>query len=93
MKVRIRDWDDMVKEYGSRFYYQPGTQIQGDICHINTPGIIFLDTMRKYCGLVLDVELYDEPVVIFIHDGYQFTTDMCVPLSVLRDEKLKILLT
>lgn len=43
-KVRVRQWDDMVEEFGESF----GT--------IDTPCFLFLGSMKKYCGEVVTIE-------------------------------------
>lgn len=42
-KVRVRDWDDMVKEFG--------------ICggNITIPGCYFVDYMKKYCNCIVTI--------------------------------------
>ena len=42
-KVRVRQWDDMVKEFGERF----GA--------IDTPFCFFISSMKVYCGLVYEI--------------------------------------
>ena len=90
-RVRIRDWDDMVKEYE----IEDTIINQGCICTTtsnNSNGIptkyYFIDNMRKYCGEEFDVFIYGGEFMI---DIFTFTIDMCVPLDVLRDEKLTLL--
>ena len=43
-RVKIREWDDLVKEYGK--------DSRGFMCN---PGATFVDTMRKYCGKILTI--------------------------------------
>lgn len=43
-KVRIREWDELVKEYG--------IDSNG---YIRNPGATFVDSMRKYCGKILTI--------------------------------------
>lgn len=43
--VRVRDWEDMAAEYGTK----PGTT------YINCPYWVFTDRMRDYCGMVFTV--------------------------------------
>ena len=45
-KVRVRQWDDMVKEYG----------LLGDLEKvICTPGCSFTNGMKKFCGRVVTI--------------------------------------
>lgn len=42
-KVRVRDWDDMVKEFG----------ICGE--NITIPGCYFVELMKKYCNCIVTI--------------------------------------
>ena len=67
-KVRVRQWDDMEKEFGLDF--------NGN--DISVPNCGFVKEMRKYCGFVVTIHnLTCKDIKYFIEedDGYFFWTD------------------
>ena len=75
-KVRIREWDDMVEEYGVSFC---------DAITIPDEDV-FTDTMKKYCGTTHTVtkENYHKLKKGFFLDGYVITDGM---VNIVIDEE------
>ena len=64
--VRIRDWDDMKREYG--------VDSEGDI---DCPNGVFITQMRKYCGEIFTITGVDDEEVLGHGLGnWWITTDM-----------------
>jgi hypothetical protein len=64
--VRVKEWDDMVKEYG---YYEWGKRIE---TISETSGLLFTREYEKYCGKcykiveILKDEVYDTNELIYV---------------------------
>ena len=64
MKIRIREWEDMEREFGLDEY--------GDIdCYYN-----FIKGMKKYCGKIIEIDEVTFIKDAFIYDNWIFTDDM-----------------
>lgn len=63
-KVRIREWDDMLKDFG---------ESAGDI---RTPSCFFVDGMRRFCGQVLTIEDDYGGRYTMFENSYSWTDDM-----------------
>ena len=70
--VRVREWDDMVQEYGLNQY-----------CNIATGAISFKPYMRRFCGRVYRVAAIRRPIIKIvgndggnIPDSYLFSFEM-----------------
>lgn len=66
-KVRVRDWDDMVKEFG--------------ICggNITIPGCYFVDYMKKYCNCIVTISeltIHDKYLVEEDSNGFYWCDEM-----------------
>ena len=79
--VKVRQWDDMKKEYGISYE-------RSNICF--DPGILvincrekFTEEMRKYCGETIKInenmEKYFNKYGVFIYKGHAISTDMLEP--------------
>lgn len=75
-KVRVRQWDDMVKEFG---------YMNGDRNYINTPMVAVMPEMKQYCGKVVTIckvykldNAYDVSEDMY---GYYWTDDMFEPIE------------
>lgn len=71
-KVRVRDWDDMVKEFG--------------ICggNITIPGCYFIDYMKKYCNCIVTISeltIHDKYLVEEDSNGFCWCDEMFEPLD------------
>ena len=71
-KVRVRDWDDMVKEFG--------------ICggNISIPGCHFVDYMKKYCNCIVTISeltIHDKYLVEEDSNGFYWCDEMFEPLD------------
>lgn len=71
-KVRVRDWDDMVKEFG--------------ICggNITIPGCHFVDYMKKYCNCIVTISeltIHDKYLVEEDSNGFYWCDEMFEPLD------------
>ena len=71
-KVRVRDWDDMVKEFG--------------ICggNITIPGCYFVDYMKKYCNCIVTISeltIHDKYLVEEDSNGFYWCDEMFEPLD------------
>lgn len=72
-RVRIRQWDDMVDEFGTRQWEDPAEGIREDIpC-----ACIFLDSMKYLCGRILTVKhaAINDDIISFV-DGLSISVDM-----------------
>ena len=90
-KVRIREFDDMEKQYGYRYV--------GDTKVINVY-MSFTEDMKKICGDIIDIDEEMEEVYekrgYFYYQGFSISTDMLEPYEELdvinipvKDEYLK----
>ena len=86
--VKIREWDDMKKEYGISYE-------RGNSCF--DPGILvincrekFTEEMRKYCGETIKINENMERSFnnygVFIYRGHAISTDMLEPYVVYEEE-------
>lgn len=71
-KVRVRDWDDMVKEFG--------------ICggNITIPGCYFVELMKKYCNCIVTISkptINDKYLVKEDENGFYWCDEMFEPLD------------
>lgn len=75
-KVRVRQWDDMVKEFG---------YLCKDDTIINMPVSYFTNHMRQYCGKVVTIckvyELNNAYAVCEDRYGYYWADDMFEPIE------------
>lgn len=72
-KVRVRQWDDMEKEFG--------LSIDGNI---NMTGWVFTKFMKDFCGKVLVVDgVKEDDFAYLLHNGefYYFTDEMLEPVE------------
>lgn len=82
-KVRVRDWDDMVKEFG----------ICGE--NITIPGCYFIDYMKKYCNCIVTISeltVHDKYLVKEDSSGFCWCDEMFEPYDKLDnalDEMMK----
>lgn len=59
--VRVRDWDDMLAEYGP----------DGRSNYITTPGnIVFIQSMKKFCGNIYTVDSFSCDDNYYLRDEY-----------------------
>ena len=76
-KVRVRQWDDMAKEYGFI------NSVKRDI---DIPGCTFVNSMKKFCGSVVTISniVSDNSIYLIKEDGYlwYWTNDMFEPYKV-----------
>lgn len=90
-KVRIREFDDMEKQYGYRYV--------GDTKAINV-FMSFTEDMKKICGDIIDIDEEIEEIYkkrgYFYYQGFTISTDMLEPYEELdvinipvKDEYLK----
>ena len=86
--VKIRQWDDMKKEYGisyerSNICFDPG--ISAINCREK-----FTEEMRKYCGETIKInenmERSFNKYGVFIYKGHAISTDMLEPYVVYEEE-------
>ena len=86
--VKIREWDDMKKEYGISYE-------RGNSCF--DPGILvincrekFTEEMRKYCGETIKInenmERSFNKYGVFSYNGHAISTDMLEPYVVYEEE-------
>ena len=86
--VKIRQWDDMKKEYGISYE-------RGNSCF--DPGILvincrekYTEDMRKYCGETIKInenmERSFNKYGVFIYKGHAISTDMLEPYVVYEEE-------
>ena len=86
--VKIRQWDDMKKEYGISYE-------RSNICF--DPGILvincrekYTEDMRKYCGETIKInenmERSFNKYGVFIYKGHAISTDMLEPYVVYEEE-------
>ena len=86
--VKIRQWDDMKKEYGISYE-------RGNSCF--DPGILvincrekYTEDMRKYCGETIKInenmERSFNKYGVFIYRGHAISTDMLEPYVVYEEE-------
>lgn len=71
-KVRVRDWDDMVKEFG----------ICGE--NITIPGCYFVELMKKYCNCIVTISgltIHDKYSVEEDSNGFYWCDEMFEPLD------------
>ena len=87
--VKIRQWDDMVSEYGISYE-------RGNSCF--DPGILvincrkkFTEEMKKYCGETIKInenmERSFNKYGIFIYNGHAISTDMLEPCIIVEEKK------
>ena len=87
--VKIRQWDDMVSEYGISYE-------RGNSCF--DPGILvincrkkFTEEMKKYCGETIKInenmERSFNKYGIFSYKGHAISTDMLEPYVISKEEK------
>lgn len=81
-KVRIRQFDDMEKQYGYRYV--------GDTKVINVY-MSFTEDMKKICGDVIDIDEEIEEIYknrgYFYYQGFTISTDMLEPYVISKEEK------
>ena len=89
-EVKVRQWDDMIKEYD--VYYGRGN----DSYPFNFIQIIdctkkFTEDMKKFCGKTIKIdEDMEKDFNIwrsFFYEDYAFSTDMLEPYSIFEEEK------
>lgn len=71
-KVRVRDWDDMVKEFG----------ICGE--NITIPGCYFVELMKKYCNCIVTINeltIHDKYLVKEDENVFYWCDEMFEPLD------------
>lgn len=71
-KVRVRDWDDMVKEFG----------ICGE--NITISGCYFVELMKKYCNCIVTISeltIHDKYLVEEDSNGFYWCNEMFEPLD------------
>ena len=78
MKLKIREWEDMKKEFGLDKY--------GDIKCYNG----FTKDMREYCGEVFEVHEVFPRRGLFVYNGWVFSDDMYEIVEDLRGIKMGI---
>lgn len=84
--VKVREWDDMKKEYGS--YYSANKVI------INCSKK-FTEEMKEYCGKTIKINENMEKKFnecgYFYYEGYMFSTDMLepytIPYAIIEEER------
>lgn len=89
--VRIREFDDMAREFGA-YYKSEGTPsfsfpyVLVINCHKE-----FTEKMKKYCGKIIKVnstmEIEFNLCGYFHYEGYSISTDMLEPYAVYKEEK------
>ena len=81
--VKVRQWDDMVKEFGEFRVSLDGTTIN---CFLT-----FTEEMRKHCGEEIrinkDMEKDFNFHEVFCYEGHMFSTDMLEPYMIIEKEK------
>ena len=81
-KIRIREFDDMEKQYGYRYV--------GDVKVINV-FMSFTEDMKKICGDVInideEIEKNYEKRGYFYYQGFSISTDMLEPYVISKEEK------
>ncbi|HAU85231.1 MAG TPA: hypothetical protein DCW90_06930, partial [Lachnospiraceae bacterium] len=68
-KVRVRNWDDMVKEFGT------------DCGYILTPGCYFVGYMKKYCNSIVTIDAINDNIYNIKEDNnvWQWCDEMFEP--------------
>lgn len=64
MKVKIREWSDMERDYG--------LDEDGDI----NCDCVFVKDMREHCGEIIEVYEVFPVRGLFVHNGWVFSDDM-----------------
>ena len=86
--VKIRQWDDMKKEYGIS-YERSNSCFDPGILVINCREK-FTEEMKKYCGETIKInenmEKYFNKYGVFIYRGHAISTDMLEPYVVYEEE-------
>ena len=81
--VKVRQWDDMAKEFGEFRVSLDGTTIN---CFLT-----FTEEMRKHCGEEIrinkDMEKDFNFHEVFCYEGHMFSTDMLEPYMIVKKEK------
>ena len=81
--VKVRQWDDMAKEFGEFRVSLDGTTIN---CFLT-----FTEEMRKHCGEEIrinkDMEKDFNFHEVFCYEGHMFSTDMLEPYMIIEKEK------
>ena len=81
--VKVRQWDDMAKEFGEFRVSLDGTTIN---CFLT-----FTEEMRKHCGEEIrinkDMEKDFNFHEVFCYEGHMFSTDMLEPYMIIKKEK------
>ena len=81
--VKVRQWDDMTKEFGEFRVSLDGTTIN---CFLT-----FTEEMRKHCGEEIrinkDMEKDFNFHEVFCYEGHMFSTDMLEPYMIIEKEK------
>ena len=81
--VKVRQWDDMAKEFGEFRVSLDGTTIN---CFLT-----FTEEMRKHCGEEIrinkDMEKDFNFHEVFCYEGHMFSTDMLEPYIIIEKEK------
>ena len=81
--VKVREWDDMAKEFGEFRVSLDGTTIN---CFLT-----FTEEMRKHCGEEIrinkDMEKDFNFHEVFCYEGHMFSTDMLEPYMIIEKEK------
>ena len=81
--VKVRQWDDMVKEFGEFRVSLDGTTIN---CFLT-----FTEEMRKHCGEEIrinkDMEKDFNFHEVFCYEGHMFSTDMLEPYMIIEEKK------
>lgn len=87
--IRIREFDDMAREYGT--YYEPGNSFCKPCKVIINCFKLFTEDMKKYCGKIIKVnstmEIEFNLCGYFHYEGYSISTDMLEPYAVYKEEK------
>ena len=81
--VKVRQWDDMAKEFGEFRVSLDGTTIN---CFLT-----FTEEMRKHCGEEIrinkDMEKDFNFHEVFCYEGHMFSTDMLEPYMIIEKER------
>ena len=81
--VKVREWDDMAKEFGEFRVSLDGTTIN---CFLT-----FTEEMRKHCGEEIrinkDMEKDFNFHEVFCYEGHMFSTDMLEPYMIIEEKK------
>ena len=79
-RVRVREWDDMAKEFGVDEYGNIPASL----------ALYFIKTMSIFCGDIFTISEINDDGYILLGDeyGFTFTDEMLVPVAESVDEKI-----